>query len=255
MGFIKEWGMIAGIAGIALGIFLVLFRELIRRIVFATLTKRQSYTIIIAFMLMVWSVSIYSVYQYYSNRDRESFQLTVLVHGEEGKDELVLTNRGQVRLIYGDANVVETINSKGEATFKQIPAAFFSSDASVEIQFLDPQGEPYRALNPDSTYQLTKGKYISLAVKLNGLGQLKGVVKDFKTGEPVPDVRISILSPESIEAFSNKWGEYILSIPARSQQKFQTIRANKEGYEPVELHDVPIQTSKECPVLMKPKNR
>ncbi len=65
-------------------------------------------------------------------------QVTILVHNEAGKDQLILPNRGQVKLIYGDANVVETINSKGEATFKQIPEHFFSEDATVEILFIDP---------------------------------------------------------------------------------------------------------------------
>ena len=250
MEFIKEGGMIAGIAGIALGIFLVLFKELISKIVFSALTKKQSYSIIILFMVLVWSVSVFSIIQYFYGKQHDANQVTVLVHGEKGKDELVLTNRGKVKLVYGDANVVETINDKGEATFKQIPSDFFNSHATVEILFFDPLGEPYGAIHPDSLYQLTKGKYISLAVKLFGLSQLKGMVKDFKTGEFIAGARVTILG---IETLSNQHGEYTLFIPPEYERKFQTVRAFKNGYDLFEIHQVPVQTDNEFPIVLKPK--
>jgi len=252
MEFIKEWGIIAGIAGIALGVFMVIFKEIIRKNIFPVLTKKQSYTILIVIILLVWALAILSIILYYTGGSEDPSQLTVLVHSEKGKDDLVLPNRGKIKLIYGDASVIETINEKGEATFKQIPPTFFSSEETVEILFFDPQGEPYRVINPDSLYQLAKGKYISLTVKLYGLSQLRGIVKDFKTGDPIQGARISILG---IDTISNQYGEYSLSIPTEYQRKFQTIRAFKEGYEPYELKDVPIQTENEFPISLKPKHK
>ena len=252
MKFIAEWGMIAGIAGLGVGVFLMLFREVIRKNIFANLTKKQSYTILIIFMLLVWSVSIYSIYEYTrgGNNSGDNSQVTVLVHGEKGKDNLVLTNRGKVKLLYGDASVEETINSKGEATFKQIPPSFFAKEATVEILFFDPEGEPYKVSDPDSLYTLTKGKYISLAVNLVGLGELVGTVKDFETGDLLEGVRVSIIGAET---FSNVHGEYKLVIPEELQRKFQTIRATKEGFEVFELSQVPVQTDTEFPIMMKSK--
>jgi hypothetical protein len=251
MDFIKDWGMIAGLAGIALGVFVILFREVISKNIFSVLTKKQSYTIIIVFMILVWALAIFCIIEYYQGKSEEPAQVTVLVHGERGKDDLVLPNRGQVKLIYGDANVIEIINSKGEATFKQIPEKFFSPKAKVEILFSDPNREPYGVVKPDSLYQLTKGQYISLEVKLYGLGILKGTVKDFETGALIQNARISILG---IETFSNQYGEYTLSIPPKLQQKFQTVRCLKDQYEPYEYKDVPVQTENEFPILMKRKH-
>lgn len=251
MDFIREWGLIAGIAGLALGVFLLLFNLVIRKSKFPIQTKRQSFIISIVFMLLVWALAIFCIIVYYIGKSKEPAQVTVLVHSERGKDDLVLPNRGKVKLIYGDANVVETINDKGEATFKQIPLEFFSSEATVEILFIDPEGEPYRVINPDSLYQLTKGKYISLTVKLYGLSQIRGIVKDFKTGYPIQGARIRILG---IDTISNQYGEFILSIPSEYQRKFQTVRAFKDGYEPYELSNVPIQTENEFPILMKRKH-
>jgi len=248
MGFIKEWGMIAGLAGLGLGVFLVLSREVIRLKIFSKLTKKQSYIIVVVFMLLVWSISIFSIVQYTKGGSGDPAQLTVLVHGEKGKDHLVLPNRGKVKLIYGDANVVETINDKGEATFKQIPQDFFTANIRVEILFSDPQGEPYRAVHPDSLYRLTQGKYIALEVRLYGLGQLMGIVKDFETGDLISGVRISI---QGTATFSNQYGEYTLIIPVEQQRKFQTVRALKDGYESFEYKNVPLQTGDEFPILMK----
>jgi hypothetical protein len=252
MEFIKEWGMIAGIAGLALGVFMVLFKDIIGKNIFSALTKKQSYSMMMVIIVLVWSLTILCIILYYYGKSVDPYQLTVLVHGEKGKDDLILPNRGRVKFVYGDANIIETINYKGEATFKQIPPEFFNSKANVELLFFDPEGEPYRVKNPDSLYQLTKGRYISLTVKLYGLSQLRGIVKDFETGNPIQGARISILG---IDTFSNQYGEYTLSITSEYQRKFQTVRALKNGYEPYELNDVPMQTENEFPILMKPKHK
>ena len=206
-------------------------------------------------LYMILGIVILSAIAYYAIGfllpDKTPDQITVLVHQESGKDQLVLPNRGEVTLIYGDANVVETINSKGEATFKQIPEQFFEEDARVEIRFADPQGEPYRAVEPDSLYQVGNNSYISLAVKLYGLEEVYGIVKDFSSGDPIPEVRISISGEET---YSNEFGEYRLSIPTEKQQQFQTIRAYKEGYQLFELQDVPVQTNTELPIVLKVKS-
>jgi hypothetical protein len=249
MDFITEWGQIAGLAGLAIGIFLILFREVIRKSIFPTLTKKQSFVMLLTFMGLVFALSVFSIYFYYSASPRVStYSLTVLVHEQQGKDKLVLPNRGKVKLLFGDAMVEETLNSKGEATFKQLPAVFFAPDNFVEIQFFDPEGEPYRAVTPDSLYTLRPDTYLALPVTLYGLARLRGIVKDFTTGLPVADVRVSI---RGTEAFSNAYGEYELDIPVENQRQYQTVRAMKEGYALYEQGEVPIQTDREYPILLK----
>ncbi len=80
--------------------------------------------------------------------------------------------------------------------------------------------------------------------------EIKGIVKDFETGEFIDSARVSILGAET---YSNEFGEYFLTIPAELQKQFQTIRAMKEGYSPVELTDIPTQTENELPILLKKK--
>jgi len=246
MGLITEFGELAGISGIAFGILLYLLKDILRKSIFSKLTNKQSFRVLISIIITVWSLSLTSLIL--SKQNNSSSQLTVLVHGEKGKDYLVLPSRGKVKLIFGDANVVETINDKGEATFKQIPEKFFNSEATVEILFFDPEGEPYRSIYSDSLYILTKGRYISLTVRLLGLDQLNGVVKDYETGEFIQNVHIRV---SGIESISNEYGEYTLEIPDEKQRKFHIVRAFKEGYKDYEFKNAPIQTEKEFPILMK----
>ncbi len=61
-------GRIAGIGGIALGVFLLLFRDVIRQKIFPQLTKQQSYRIILTFMILTWSVAIAGIVAWVMSR-------------------------------------------------------------------------------------------------------------------------------------------------------------------------------------------
>ncbi|MEL6142268.1 MAG: hypothetical protein AAFU67_11680 [Bacteroidota bacterium] len=175
--------------------------------------------------------------------------ITVLVHGPDGKDDIILPNRGTVYLLYGDAKIPEQINNEGEATFKQIDRRFFADDAFVEFQFEDPEGEPYRLRYPDSTYHLEQGQYIALEAVLEGMDQLEGTVKDFVTGEPLDSVHIRI---RGISYYTNVFGEFTLDIPKGRQAQFIDLRLEKAGYEAKELQNVPTTTDQEQKISLKP---
>lgn len=179
-----------------------------------------------------------------------SYTVTVLVHGKEGKDDLILPNRGVVYLIYGDAKIPEQINNEGEATFKQIPADFFEPTAKVEILFQDPKGEPYRVAYPDSLYTLKQKEHIALQVVLLGMDQISGIVENFETGKPIEGANVRI---HGVDTDSNEYGEFTLNIPIDKQKQFITIRAYKEGYQGWEMKDVPTTTGREIKIPLKPE--
>lgn len=248
--FIKEWGMIAGIAGIGLGIFIYLFRSFIQQKIFPMLTKKQAFTLLTIFLIMVWLLSLVCIGVYIYQEQNGKGMVTILVHGDR-KDQLVLPGKGRVKLIYGQASVVQTTNDQGEATFKEIPSSFFDPEARVEILFFDPDNEPYRTVKPDSLYKLNRNKSISLIVRQYGLGQLKGIVTNFMTGQPLDSVKVSILGCHS---FSNADGEYILNIPDTLQQKFQTVRASRKNFKQFVQHQVAIIPNSQLPIPMEPQN-
>lgn len=58
MQTIETMGKIAGIGGLALGVFLLLFRDVIRKNIFAGLTREQSFRIIRLILILVWSITL-----------------------------------------------------------------------------------------------------------------------------------------------------------------------------------------------------
>ncbi|HEX3527104.1 MAG TPA: hypothetical protein VH988_08560 [Thermoanaerobaculia bacterium] len=74
---LKVVGQVAGIGGIGLGIFLILFREVIRLKVFPRLGRREAYRVILLILILVWSVAIagltaWSWVQYQDRQKAES---------------------------------------------------------------------------------------------------------------------------------------------------------------------------------------
>ena len=58
---LKSLGQIAGIAGIAVGVLLVVFRDIIRKEIFPRLTKAQSFKVLTLIIITVWSVALVGV--------------------------------------------------------------------------------------------------------------------------------------------------------------------------------------------------
>ncbi len=55
---LQGFGQVAGIGGLGLGVFLYLFREIIRKNIFANLGKEYSYRLLRQISYLVWSVGI-----------------------------------------------------------------------------------------------------------------------------------------------------------------------------------------------------
>lgn len=176
--------------------------------------------------------------------------LTVMVHGKQGLDEIILPNRGIVELIHGKAKRTEQVNNKGVAHFDEIPASFFDPDASVKILFQDPEGEPYRATFRDSLYILVEGQSIELQVNIDRIDVINGHITKRSTSTPIPDAKIVV---KGVEVFSDQNGNFSLPLPERKQSKMQTIRVYKDGYEPYVDNDVPIDSDIELAIQLSPE--
>lgn len=196
-------------------------------------------------------IALWFIFFPFTDNTNPTKTATVLVHGKDGKDDIVLPNRGIVYLIFGDAKIPEQINNEGEATFKQIPSSFFARKAKVEILFEDPEGEPYRAAVPDSLYDLKANTYIDLEVLLEGMEQIRGIVKDFETGKSLDSVMIRVFGKDT---YSNEYGEFVLDIPKAEQQQFITLRVFKDGYQDWEMQNIPTTTNKPLTIPLKKTN-
>jgi hypothetical protein len=55
---LKTVGQVAGIGGVALSVFLLLFRDLLKKIAAPGMTKEQWFRVVVIFMILVWSVAL-----------------------------------------------------------------------------------------------------------------------------------------------------------------------------------------------------
>jgi hypothetical protein len=58
---LKTVGQVAGIGGIALGVLLLVFREVVRKQIFPQLTKQQAYRLLTTIVVLVWSVALFGI--------------------------------------------------------------------------------------------------------------------------------------------------------------------------------------------------
>lgn len=55
---LKIVGQVAGIGGVALGVFLLLFRDVIRKNIFPNLSKVQGYRLLMLIIILVWTIAL-----------------------------------------------------------------------------------------------------------------------------------------------------------------------------------------------------
>jgi|SRR5713226_6076914 len=75
---LKLFGQIAGIGGLALGIFLLLFRDVIRKNIFPTLSPEHAYRLIRQFMYLTFAIAAIGVLSWIFQGDRPTSTLTSL---------------------------------------------------------------------------------------------------------------------------------------------------------------------------------
>ncbi|MGB5819564.1 MAG: hypothetical protein WBG90_08770 [Saonia sp.] len=121
MDFIKEWGLIAGVAGLGLGVFLILFREVIRKKIFPTLTKKQGFQIILIFMILVWSLALFSLIIYFNQSQNSNIKT------ESTDRELVKDTWNHKKSIFQELIVLTgkiSANSNNDSILKELKPKF-----------------------------------------------------------------------------------------------------------------------------------
>jgi len=68
---LNSLGQVAGIGGVALGVFLLLFRDVIRKKIFPQLTKKQGYRVVLLFLILTWSVAIAGIIAWVTTQNGE----------------------------------------------------------------------------------------------------------------------------------------------------------------------------------------
>ncbi|MCB0843755.1 MAG: hypothetical protein KDE26_10925, partial [Bacteroidetes bacterium] len=132
-------------------------------------------------------LSGYSLKDLFTNQPIESFSVSVLVHGKEGRDDKILTN-GKAILDIGGNRIEEEINSQGEAIFPALRKEYIGKSAFISID----HPQPYYPTHRNKEYILQQGQSIYLEVALTGINKIWGKVMDFETEQMLDSVRVSV---------------------------------------------------------------
>jgi hypothetical protein len=167
---------------------------------------------IVAFVLVV-------VLGFYLIPDPQSFALTVFVHGETGRQDLILRNVGSVLLDLGGDRRREMIGDKGQAYFAGIPSNFRSQSIPVEIE-----APGYELVTPDSTIKV-EGDSAYLAIRPKA-AELTGYVRT-EAGQPIEGATVSVAGTTTQTDAS---GFFKLALPGAAPRQNLTLQVTAQGF-------------------------
>jgi hypothetical protein len=151
--------------------------------------------------------------------DPSPFAVTIFVHGEAGKQELLLRNRGAVLLDLGADRRRELIGDRGQAYFAGIPSTFRGQDVRVLID-----AEGYELINAEATVKL-EGPSVYLPVRTKAV-TVTGYVKTTE-GQPVATATVSVAG-QSVKTDTS--GFFRLSVPGVVANENTSLHVDAPGY-------------------------
>ncbi|MBB3181161.1 carboxypeptidase-like regulatory domain-containing protein [Variovorax sp. Sphag1AA] len=149
------------------------------------------------------------------------FDQTIFVSSESG--QLVLRNRGKLRLDFGADRRYEEIGTKGEARFIGIPADQRGRQVSVALEGADDyelvEDSARVTLGDEATYLRVKPRMVPF----------QGQVLDSK-GQPLAGAKLSL--PRRSEVMTDSNGRFYLPLPADLPESDRTATITAAGHSP-----------------------
>jgi len=172
---------------------------------------------------------------------------SVLVHGQGGKEDLILQSHGMIELYTENLSMRVDIGAKGAAHFSEVPPSLLSEGNGIKLRL---KGLPksFSIVNRDSVYSLEEGMVIALELEIEGMDGLTGLVKDAQTGLPLAGVKAQV--GEFVD-YSDSSGVFSISIPQQAQNRVQIIRFSKIGFKENEVEDDKLNGNQHLIVSMK----
>ena len=100
VGLLKTLGEALGIGGVALGIFFLLFREMIRKSIFPKLDKKDAYRLLRLITVSVWSVAVIGVGAWIIG-DQKSSPHSSSITTSGPQSPVVQDTKGNVQMNFG----------------------------------------------------------------------------------------------------------------------------------------------------------
>jgi hypothetical protein len=161
-------------------------------------------------------------------RPAQRFDATVFLHGEAGRQVVVLRNRGHVSLDLGADKRTEAVGDKGEARFMGIPADLRGRE--VVLSLVDDSYELVMAgraihLDQEPVYAAIRPRRLPLT----------GYVAN-ERGHPLHQARAMMAG---VAAITDRDGRFELMLPADLSEGERALTITAPGYEPWQGEAVP----------------
>ena len=158
----------------------------------------------------------------------QSLQLTVYVHGQKGKQHIVLENTGKLVVDFDNDRRTAMIGENGRTNFGEIPKKFYNQAISFGLE-----APGYELVHPNKQYKMG-GKPIYLAVrKDDSLGKISGIVKNRDGSEFIKDALVMIGNDTTTT--TDELGIFKITLPVKMQVKDKKssylLTIKKEGYQ------------------------
>jgi len=98
IGLLKTLGQALGIGGVALGVFFLLFREVIRKSIFPKLKKDDAYRLLRLITVLIWSVAVIGMAAWFWG-ERKAPAPSISTTGAQSP--VVQGTKGDVRIDFG----------------------------------------------------------------------------------------------------------------------------------------------------------
>lgn len=149
------------------------------------------------------------------------FDVTVFLHGEEGRQAQVLRNEGRLSLDLGADRRIEPVGDKGEVRFIGIP-----SDQRDRVVGVTLDAEKYELIKSDLDLNLDREVHY-IAVRPKSL-RLIGEVTDLD-GRPIANAAVAISNKSTL---TNEVGRFEIQLPADLPEQDRTLTIRAQGYAP-----------------------
>src|ERR1700730_4744028 len=157
-----------------------------------------------------------------------TFPMTVYVHGEAGRQDIVLRNSGYVLLDLGGDRRRQPIGADGQAYFHEIPANFLGQEVPISVE-----SDTYEPTKPGEKYRLS-GSSLYVSVRKRA-ARISGRVQD-ENGNPLSGVKIQVAG---LSTTTNSAGHFEFTIPGDRMQTELDLSAVVSGYSSIHLKVVP----------------
>ena len=164
--------------------------------------------------------------------------LTVFVHGRQGRQDMILRQQGYVLLDLEGERKRASINENGQAFFQHM---HLGDSVRLAIDF----SEPYQALRPDTAYVVSETGVIYLPVALQGIDKIHGVT----LCEDAPLAGV-VVRTGTLADTSDATGTFAFSVPVSFQKKRYEVQFTKPGFK-TKTYTIAPQTGEDVGVIME----